>query len=366
MNNYKKSIIIFTFIILLVLWEVLCRTVVPAYIVASPFEIFSEIYSNFDYFLNHLKWTFFAALLGLILGLLSAIMLSICADAWQTTHSIILTLALGAQSTPIIVFYPILYLITGPFYSRVFISALLVTIPSLIFVLQAFRTDRALFEKSLALLNVSYYEKLKLYKLPKALPSLFASAKLGAANSVIGAVVAEWLSGEKGLGYIATISLYKFDTPKLYSSVACSLALSLCFYYFILLIEKNIFFVNRYFGMRKVQKLNISCNYLKHKSKFSFDLPMITKKSNRFSNERDIVLALRSDNTELSTDALNHALRLQTPLILSEAEKLWLDKNKSYNDKPKAMLAKLVLQSNNPLIRTSAKDYLKNTFGGLN
>jgi NitT/TauT family transport system permease protein len=55
---------------------------------------------------------------------------------------------------------------------------------------------------------------------PSALPYLFAALKVSLPLSLIGAVVAEWFSGDKGLGLVIFTANYELNTPTLFAAIA--------------------------------------------------------------------------------------------------------------------------------------------------
>jgi NitT/TauT family transport system permease protein len=57
------------------------------------------------------------------------------------------------------------------------------------------------------------------FRLPQALPSIFAGLKLATALSVIGAIVAEFIGADKGLGYLILIAGANFDIARQFASV---------------------------------------------------------------------------------------------------------------------------------------------------
>jgi ABC-type nitrate/sulfonate/bicarbonate transport system permease component len=57
-------------------------------------------------------------------------------------------------------------------------------------------------------------------RLPSALPFLFVALKIGAGGCYIGALTAEWIGSDRGLGYLITISGTQFQIPQLWGAAA--------------------------------------------------------------------------------------------------------------------------------------------------
>jgi ABC-type nitrate/sulfonate/bicarbonate transport system permease component len=67
-------------------------------------------------------------------------------------------------------------------------------------------------------------------RLPAAAPSVFAGVKLAAALSVVGAVVAEFVTLSSGLGYRVFVSSTNLQTARAYAALVFLVALGLAFY----------------------------------------------------------------------------------------------------------------------------------------
>jgi NitT/TauT family transport system permease protein len=66
--------------------------------------------------------------------------------------------------------------------------------------------------------------KLRVYA---SLPYLFAALKIAAPTAVIGAIVSEWISAEKGLGFLIIQTTHNFQTPLLYATMITTSAFAL-------------------------------------------------------------------------------------------------------------------------------------------
>ena len=56
-------------------------------------------------------------------------------------------------------------------------------------------------------------------RLPGSLPYLFAAFRIALPLSVIGAVVGEWFSGDRGLGSVIIVAHNNLDTPTLFAAI---------------------------------------------------------------------------------------------------------------------------------------------------
>jgi NitT/TauT family transport system permease protein len=71
------------------------------------------------------------------------------------------------------------------------------------------------------------------------LPSLFSSFKIGIVQAVIGAIVAEWMSGKQGLGYILTYASSTYEVSMLLAGIVLTIILGIVTYEIINIFENK-------------------------------------------------------------------------------------------------------------------------------
>ena len=67
-------------------------------------------------------------------------------------------------------------------------------------------------------------------ELPSAVPYIFNGLRIGVSTAVIGGVVGEFVSADKGLGYLVVHSTTNFDVPRAMASVVILAAMSVILY----------------------------------------------------------------------------------------------------------------------------------------
>jgi NitT/TauT family transport system permease protein len=124
----------------------------------------------------------------------------------------IFPIAILIKVTPIVAIAPLLTIWFGfGLMPKVFIAALIVFFPIMVNALIGFRSVNATSLALLESLSASRPEVFWRLRLPSSLPYLFAAFRFSVPLSVIGAVVAEWFSGDGGLGsviYVANNNLH--------------------------------------------------------------------------------------------------------------------------------------------------------------
>jgi len=74
--------------------------------------------------------------------------------------------------------------------------------------------------------------------LPGALPSLFSGLKMAAVFAVTGAVVAEYVGADRGLGYLSEFSTAEFQTVRSFAAIAWLAAIGVAFFGLVALAER--------------------------------------------------------------------------------------------------------------------------------
>jgi ABC-type nitrate/sulfonate/bicarbonate transport system permease component len=147
--------------------------------------------------------------------------------------------AIVLRSVPLVAMTPIITLIFGRGLMSVTIIAGIVTFfPVLVNVSLALRsTPRAALDLCQAY-GADPVTTLRKVQMPTALPALFASLRIAAPLAIIGALLAEWLSTGKGLGYLMLQSSSLSNYNMLWSATALITIYSIVVYSLIAALEK--------------------------------------------------------------------------------------------------------------------------------
>lgn len=196
---------------------------VSSYLLPPPTVILGKLVSDWHNIGANLLVTATEALSGFALATIFAVALAVAFVYSERVERAILPLAIVVQTIPIIVIVPILAVALGNGLApKITISALITFFPTLVNMTRGLKTvDNGLLEL-FDTLNASRLQTLIKLRFPSAVPYLFASLRIGAANCFIGAIVAEWVSADRGIGYLAQIYLYQIKVDLVYASVLAS------------------------------------------------------------------------------------------------------------------------------------------------
>ncbi|MNY51427.1 putative aliphatic sulfonates transport permease protein SsuC [compost metagenome] len=72
------------------------------------------------------------------------------------------------------------------------------------------------------------------------MPEIFVGLKIGAVQALVGAVLAEWMSGKLGLGYLMTYAGATYKTPLLFAAVLLTVVLGLLMHVVLTMLENRL------------------------------------------------------------------------------------------------------------------------------
>jgi ABC-type nitrate/sulfonate/bicarbonate transport system permease component len=142
------------------------------------------------------------ALLGLVAGTVAAVTCGIAFHLSRTASSVFMPMAMVLRSVPLVAMTPLIVAIFGRNLGAItIISGIVTFFPTLVNMLVALRgTPRESLDLCRAY-GASASDTLWKVQVPTALPAVFASLRIAAPLSLVGALLAEWLATGQGLGY---------------------------------------------------------------------------------------------------------------------------------------------------------------------
>jgi NitT/TauT family transport system permease protein len=147
--------------------------------------------------------------------------------------------AVALQAVPVVALVPLLFIWLGPgFATRLVISAVIAVFPTFVAALAAFRAVPADLRAVFGTLAATRRQAFLKLELPAALPGLFDGWRLSLSFALIGTVVAEFIAGNRGLGYLVNFGRGVLDTPLAFAAILTLVALGLALQATLTLIEK--------------------------------------------------------------------------------------------------------------------------------
>lgn len=226
--------------LLIILWQLVTVIFsVPYYIVPSPVEVGISFGNNMSTLLDHSLPTVFEAGLGFLVGNSIAILLAVLFVHWKAAEEALMPVAVFIQTVPIVAIAPVLVLMLGTGYApKVVIAALISFFPTLVNMVKGLKAVEKEHLELFRLLSASRSETFWKLRVFASMPFLFSSLRITATTSVIGAIVAEWIGSQRGLGYMIIQATYNFDTPLLYATMIMASLVAVVFFLIVTILER--------------------------------------------------------------------------------------------------------------------------------
>ena len=230
-------------IVLLGLWQWWVTAFeIPVFLVPSPVRIAQTLVADWALLsgalMVTLKVTFLSLVCSVVLGV--AVAFAFVQSRWIETA--FFPYAVLLQVTPIVAIAPIIVVTLGAgILPRVVITTLISFFPLVISTatgLASVPSELLELSRSLRATRTREYWQIRL---PYAVPYIFSALKVAITLSVIGAVVAEFVAAERGLGYLILFTTSTFKVPMAFAALTLLVASSLLLYGLIVWLHRRCF-----------------------------------------------------------------------------------------------------------------------------
>jgi NitT/TauT family transport system permease protein len=202
------------FVVLLVLWEILVEIIkVPAFILPPPRDLWFAFVKKLPILGNHAFITFIEAFGGFTFSLILGIAFAIAVVYSRHLQNTIYPLIVILYAMPKSAFAPLMVIWVGyGLFSKIAIAFLVAFFPIVVNTVVGLKeVEPELLE--LARINRgSQFDVFTKIRLPNSLPYMFAGIRVAIVLSVTGAIVAEFVAANEGLGYLVLQANYSLDT----------------------------------------------------------------------------------------------------------------------------------------------------------
>jgi NitT/TauT family transport system permease protein len=227
LNRFAPAL---TFAGLIVIWEAASRIFeIPSFLLPAPSAIVVAAFGiPLTVWLGHIWATLRVALMGYALAVAVSIPLAVALTNSRLLSRTLYPILIIIQSTPIVAIAPIIVVTLGASdMPRVVITFLITFFPIVVTTSTGLlATPEELIELSRSLRAPRIREILHI-RLPFAVPYIFSALKIATTLAVIGAVVAEFVAAERGLGFFILFSTSFFKIPQAFAGLAVLVTLSL-------------------------------------------------------------------------------------------------------------------------------------------
>ncbi|SMC43994.1 NitT/TauT family transport system permease protein [Rhizobium sp. RU36D] len=234
-----------TFVSVILLWELATIAFqIPTYMLPAPSRIILSGFNEIDAWrwLEHVWATLRVALIGYFLSIAISLPIAIILTKSKTLSRAFYPILVVIQSTPIVAVAPIIIVVLGSGDApRIVITCLITFFPLVVSTATGLMaTPPELIELSRSL-RAPVWREITQIRLPYAVPYIFSALKISITLAVIGAVVAEFVAAEKGIGYFIQFATSFFKLPQAWAGLALLVLMSLILFQLVALVQRVFF-----------------------------------------------------------------------------------------------------------------------------
>ncbi len=230
--------------LLLAVWETWVRARdIREYLLPAPSAVLDAFRDDPSRYLEAGQTTLYAAAGGLVIASAVAFGLAVLMAHSKAIERALYPPAVMIKVTPIVAVAPLFTIWFGfGVLPKMLIAALITFFPMLVNAIIGLRAIDPTAHEFMRSLNASRSQVFWRLRLPSSLPYVFAALRISVPLALIGAVVAEFLSGTSGMGQLILIANGDLDSPALFAAVFVLAAIGVVLTGVVSYIERRVLF----------------------------------------------------------------------------------------------------------------------------
>ncbi|WP_160035993.1 ABC transporter permease [Paenibacillus sp. An7] len=242
MSSWWKSVWppLMAVILFLAVWQIAVPLFhIEKWILPSPADITKEAIAEAASLTQHTWATVQLTLLGFFIGTGVGLLTAMLLHLVPFLKSALYPLLILSQNIPTIALAPLLMIWFGfGLLPKIIVITLVCFFPVAVSTMDGLmQTDRGMMNY-MRMAGASKAQIFRKLEVPHALPSVFSGVKIAATYSVMGAVIAEWIGTDRGIGYYMMLQKSAYRTDRVFVAMAIIVLLSLVLFAIIALLEK--------------------------------------------------------------------------------------------------------------------------------
>jgi NitT/TauT family transport system permease protein len=224
------------------LWEIGVRVgYVSSFLVGSPLGIFALTYKLIltGELLSDTGYTLFEAILGFVIGTIAGSLVGLALWYSVFVARLVEPFIVAINSVPKIALAPIVVLWFGTgLISKVALSVSLTALVALIAAYQAAKDADTDLQSLLISMGANKHQVFHKAVVPSTLPSIIATFRINVGFGLVGAVVGEFISSQRGLGHMIYTASSLYDLNSVWVGLFTLMVVGFILYYVIDIVER--------------------------------------------------------------------------------------------------------------------------------
>ena len=227
--------------VLLAIWQLAVVALgIKPFILPSPTAILEAFMQDRAPIMQHALFTLSSTMSGFAFGVVFGILLGVFIGSSRLAYVGLYPVLIGFNSIPKVAIVPLLVLWLGIGQPTAIATAFLLSFfPIAVNIATGLATVEPELEDVLRSLGASKLDILLKVGLPRAMPYFFASLKISITLAFIGAVIAETIASNDGIGYLMLQASSQFRIPLMFAGVFVIAIMGIVTYLVFALIERR-------------------------------------------------------------------------------------------------------------------------------
>lgn len=211
---HQLMITVLSVVALLLVWQVASGLGDLSVVIPAPLVVLKKMTEDASYYPGNVGATLRSALLGYLLGNGIAIILAVGSLPFPRLQTFLERLSVGAIALPLVAIAPLLAIAFQGSTPSVILAAQAVIFTTLVGAVLGLQDVDKTSVEVVRSTGGSEWTVIRKVRLPSAVPQLLAGLQVAAPSAILGAIIGEYMGGERGLGVAMIQAQGSFDVPR--------------------------------------------------------------------------------------------------------------------------------------------------------
>jgi NitT/TauT family transport system permease protein len=215
----------------LVAWQMVIWIASPRqWLLPSPGAVGEVLWSDRGRLWFHAQATIVESLLGFALAVIVGVLLAVAIVASPAVERALYPWLIASQAIPILAVAPLVAIWLSYGTAQVMVAFTVAFFPVVVTGVDGLRGVDAALGQAVRTLGASRWWTFRHVTFPASLPVVFSGLRMAAVFAVTGAVVAEYVGADRGLGYLSEFSTAEFQTARSFAAIALLAVIGMAFF----------------------------------------------------------------------------------------------------------------------------------------
>lgn len=223
----------------LLAWQLIVWIAAPReWLLPSPADVAEVMWSDRERLWFHAQATIAESAVGFALAAVLGTALAMVIAGSPAVGRAVYPWVVASQAIPILAVAPLVAIWLNYGTAQVMVAFVVAFFPVVVTGVDGLRGVDPAVGRAMRTLGASRWWTYRRVTLPAALPTLFSGLRMSAVFAVTGAVVAEYVGADRGLGYLSEFSTAEFRTARSFAAIVLLAVIGLAFFGAVSLAER--------------------------------------------------------------------------------------------------------------------------------